>query len=190
MEEITLVAIDPGAELSGLVVLRYGQIVKAGNLENRLLFNIMLEYETTNVPLFVLIEDMAAYEARLSPDFIKTCKWIGRLEYWLESRNIAYRLIPRSSVKVWVYNTYPEISIPRIEKEIICRDKKNKDGSYCKPSFKYVNDRVVEAAMKYKWAIPRARRGRPNEYGLKTHSYQALALAECYLADPTKFAPS
>jgi len=181
MEKITVVAVDPGPEVSGLVVLRYGQIAKAGNLQNAdVLFNIMLELDT-KIPLFVLIEDVAAYGARLSGDLIETCKWIGKLQYWLESRNIAYRLIFRSTVKKWVYDTYPDISIPRVEKEIICRDHRRKDGAYCKPSAKYVNDRIVEAAMRYAWDIKKPKPGQSNQYGLREHSYQALALGCCFL---------
>ena len=181
MEQITVVAVDPGPEVSGLVILQYGQIVKAGNPENRLLFNIMLEYETTNVPLLVVIEDVKPYRARLRQDLIDTCKWLGELEYRLKSLNIAYRLISRSTVKKWIFDTYPEISIPRIEKEIICRNHRRKDGEYCKPSAKYVNDRVVETAMRHAWQIEKPKPGKSNRYGLTDHSYQALALACCFL---------
>lgn len=181
MGKITVVAIDPGPVVSGMVVLRYGQIVKAANLENDgILFNIMLELDT-KIPLLVLIEDVGAYGTRLSGDLVQTCKWLGKLEYWLKSRNIAYTLIFRSTVKKWVYDSYPEISIPRVEQAIIARDHRRKDGAYCKPSAKYVNDSIVEAAMRHAWAIEKPKPGKSNRYGITEHSYQALALACCYL---------
>jgi len=181
MAQFTVMALDPGPEVSGMVVLRYEGIVEARNLENGLLFNIMLEYDTPNVPLIVLIEDVAAYGTRLSGDLIRTCKWIGKLEYWLESRNIAYKLIFRSTVRKWVFDSYPEISIPRIEQEIIRLDRRRKDGEYCKPHARYVDDRIVEAAMRQAWQIQKPKPGKSNVYGLTKHSYQALALGCSFL---------
>lgn len=183
MEQITVVGIDPGSEVSGLVIVRYGRIVKAANVANDLLFNIMLEECATNLPLLVLIEDVKPYGVRLRQELLDTCKWIGKLVYWLELAGIGHKLISRSTVRTWVYNSFPDIVVPRIEREIICRDHRRKDGEYCKPSAKYVNDRIVEAAMKEKWSVPKPKPGRTNVYGLKTHSWQALALISCFISN-------
>ncbi len=181
-----VVALDPGPEVSGLVILEYGQIVKAGNVENRLLFNIMLDVVAANVGVHVLIEDVRPYGVRLSQDLLDTTKWIGVLEYRLESLNIAYTLISRSTVKKWVFDTYPEISIPRIDKEIICRNHRRKDGEYCKPSAKYINDRMVIAAMKKHWKIETPKPGKTNRFGISKHAWQALAIASYHLQNITQ----
>jgi hypothetical protein len=141
----------------------------------------MLDVVAANVGVHVLIEDVRPYGVRLSQDLLDTTKWIGVLEYRLESLNIAYTLIPRSTVKKWVFDTYPEISIPRIEKEIICRNHKRKDGEYCKPSAKYINDRMVIAAMKEHWKIETPKPGKTNRFGISKHAWQALAIASMAL---------
>jgi len=176
-----VVALDPGPEVSGLVILRYGEIVKAGNMGKAdILFNIMLEFET-KVPLLVLIEDVKPYGARLSQDLIDTCKWIGELEYRLKTAGIAYKLIPRSTVKSYIFHNFQKISIPRIEKEIICRNKRRKDGEYCKPHASMVNDRIVIAAMKDLWNIETPKPGKTNRFGLSKHAWQALGVASQWL---------
>jgi hypothetical protein len=141
----------------------------------------MLERVAANVGVHVLIEDVQAYGVRLSPDLLDTAKWIGRLVEWLETHNIAYTLISRSTVRKWVYDSYPKISIPRVEQEIICRDRRRRDGEYCKPSAKYVNDRIIEAAMRHAWHITKPKPGHSNRYGLTKHAYQALALGCTFL---------
>lgn len=184
-----VVALDPGPEMTGVAVIEAGRIVRAANLANKVLFNIILTLAPKDT-LQVLIEDVRAYDGRLSQDLIDTCKWIGELTYRLKTVKIAPELIPRSTVKSWIFRTFPEISIPRIEKKIIARDRRKLDGEYCKPSAIYVDDRIVEAAMKEKWSIPTPKPGQTNMYGLKTHSWQALALASCYLSTTHEEVPA
>lgn len=181
MVKSVVVALDPGPETSGMAVIEAGRIVRAANVANRVLLNIILCLGPKD-SLQVLIEDMKAYDGRLSQDLIDTCKWIGELTYRLKQAKIAVELIPRSTVKWWIFRTFPEISIPRIEREIIRRDLRRDNGELCKPSGVYVKDPIVIAAMKEKWSIPTPKPGQTNRYGLKTHSWQALALASYYLS--------
>ena len=181
MGNFTLVGIDPGDRNSGFLIYRYGEIKKAGNSPNKLLFNIMLDEYTQNSQLTVLIEDVKPYAARLGQQLIDTCKFLGQMEYRLETAGIAFKLIPRNTIKKWVFDTFPDVVIPRIDKEIRCRDRKRKDGEYFTASSRFVNDRMVIAAMKKKWSIPDPKPGKTNKYGLKDHSWQALALVGYYL---------
>lgn len=177
----TVVAVDPGPEVSGMVVLREGRIVKAEIVANGLLFNIML-LNAGGLPLMVLMEDVRPYGVRLRQELINTCKWIGQWQYRLEKAKIAYKLIPRSAVQIWVFRNLPDLVVPRIEKKIRRLDKRNKDGELCKPKFVYVDDGIVKAAMKQHWSIPAPKPGHSAMYGLKTHSWQALGVASCYLS--------
>ena len=191
-----VVAVDPGDKESGLIVLQYGEIVKAGNYANDLLFNIMLECET-KVPLLVLIEDIAPYAVDLRQSTIDTIKCIGMLEYRLKTAKIDYQLVPRWRVKEWVFNSFPEIAIPRIEEKI----KRNGAWEACdiktkeeirvtrsgerwrsrKASNIFVDDRIVVACMKKHWEIPTPKPGQLSKYGLGTHSWQALAVASLWI---------
>lgn len=180
MTKSTVVAVDPGPEVSGMVVLREGRIVKAANVANGVLFNIML-LNAGGLPLMVLIEDVRPYGVRLRQELLDTTKWIGQWQYRLEKARIAYKLIPRSAVQVWVYRNLPDLAVPRIEAKILRLDNRNKDGELCKPRFIYVDDDIVKAAMKRYWSIPTPKPGHSAMYGLKTHSWQALGVATCYL---------
>jgi len=171
-----------------MVVLREGQIVWAGNVVNGLLFNIML-LNAGGLPLMVVIEDVRPYGVLLRQELLDTCKWIGQWQYRLEKARIAYKLIPRSAVQIWVFQSFPDVAIPRIEKKIRRLDKRTKEGVLCKPKFVYVDDGIVKAAMKEKWSIPTPKPGQTNKYGLKTHSWQALGVGSCYLASVPVAAP-
>lgn len=186
IKENAVVALDPGPVVSGMVIVEDGAIAKASNAGNAALFNIMFDGGKANVRPLVLIEDVRPYGVRLSQDFIDTCKWIGELEYRLKTLNIAYKLIPRSTVKKWIFDTFPDIAVPRIEKEIILRDHRRKDGEYCKPSAGFVNDRIIREAMKKQWSIPTPKPGKTNAYGLSEHSWQALGLASYWIAGPSQ----
>jgi hypothetical protein len=103
------------------------------------------------------------------------------MEYRLEKAGISFKLIPRNTIKKWIFDSFPTVVIPRIDKEIRCRGHKKKDGDYFAASSRFVNDRMVIAAMKKEWSIPDPKPGRTNKYGLKDHSWQALALVSYYL---------
>ena len=70
--------------------------------------------------------------------------------------------------------------MPLVCKKIEKRNAKNNDGKHRKPSFVYVDDSMVLKAMKECWKIETPPPGRGYEYGLKTHTWQALGLVSAF----------
>lgn len=89
--------------------------------------------------------------------------------------------IARNEVKSFVFNNYKSVAIPAIEKKIIKKGKVNKDGKLLKPSFQYVDDRIVKRAMKEHWNIPTPKPGKSDPRGIKEHVWQALGAVTCFL---------
>lgn len=56
------------------------------------------------------------------------------------------------------------------------------DGSLKAPTPHYIGDREVIAVMKKHWGIPEPKVGQSNKYGLKDHSWQALAVISVFNA--------
>lgn len=99
-------------------------------------------------------------------------------------------LISRNEVKKWVFDTFPEVSLPLVNKRM---DKKifmacavktqevvfvdNNGRPKKKASFVYINDKCVTEAMKFLYKIPEPKAGKGYQFGLKDHSWQALAVA-------------
>ena len=48
-------------------------------------------------------------------------------------------------------------------------------------TFAYVDDRIVEKGMKLWWGIKKPKVGEPTAFGLKSHSWQGLAVATFYI---------
>jgi hypothetical protein len=75
-----------------------------------------------------------------------------------------------------------------IAKKIARKAKKRKDGSSLKPSFQYVDDRIVQKAMRSQWNQGAAKPGVVNKLGIKDHAWQALgAITACILAKEPSF---
>jgi hypothetical protein len=144
----------------------------------------------------VLIEDVKPYRMLISQAVIDTCKVIGMLVWRLESVGIKPQLPSRSDVKQWVFNTYPDVCIPKIEAKLfrksfeacdmITREpiRVYKDGRPWKPrkaQHGSVDDRIVIAAMKVRWGIETPKKGKRNSLGIRDHAWQALALASYYM---------
>lgn len=139
----------------------------------------------------VVIEDVRAYGTRLSPQLLLTAKFIGELEYCLNQAAIAYVLIPRVRVKIWVYDTFPEIVLPRVGKKIAREDRRRAKndlkrlrtvtGDLYKGNYIWVDDRMVQATMAQLWEIKKPKPGKHTQFGLKDHSWQALAIGSYYL---------
>lgn len=142
----------------------------------------------------VIIEDMRPYNMRINDNVIHTIKFIGETEWRLKQLGIEYRLFPRWMIKSWVFNTFREMSLQEIQKKIayaIVRDiKLLPEGSKIRKrtaTFAYVDDRIVEKGMKTWWGIKKPKVGHPTPFGLKTHSWQGLAVATFYVVseDPS-----
>lgn len=120
---------------------------------------------------------------RLTPQVIDTAKIIGVAEYRLKCEaGASVVLMPRSAVKKWCFDSFPDICMPIIQRKI---EKKGqvyaKTGEQRKPSFVYVDDKIVTECMKRLYKIPLPEIGKGYAHGLKTHSFQALAVASCFI---------
>ena len=126
-------------------------------------------------------EDIKPYAGQLSQQAIDTCKFIGRLNERLDVAQKAYLMVTRSEVRRWVYDSFTDLVLPMVEHRIVQRNQKNNDGKNRKPSFIYINDGIVLKAMKFLWGIETPAAGKGYLYGLKLHTWQALALCSYYL---------
>ena len=174
----TIVAIDPGESRSGMVVLVDYILIEAFYLENSLLFDKVTGYNTGN-GFIVLVEDIQPYLGRLSPNVIETSKFIGELKYRLKMASIEFELIKRSEIKQYVFDSFPELVHPKISKRIERKGYVTKDGELRKPQFMWVNDQLVQIAMREHWKVPKP--WSRNKYGLESHSWQALGVATCFI---------
>jgi hypothetical protein len=189
--------------MSGVCVISNSIIIECVNVSNdRVYAKIKGYYVKYNI--VPLIEDIRAYSGKLSQDVIDTCKFIGELTYRLQNelQIHSYKLYPRATIRKWVFDAFPEICVPAIDKkiayldgygcrrneELIAEGKKakyrryvTKSGELRKASFNYVDDRIIIAVMKRLWEIPEPKPFKSNIYGLKDDSWQALALASYYL---------
>lgn len=176
---MNIIGIDAGSSKSGLAIVSDGQIEKGMVLPNESIIDFLLGLKGTECK--IVIEDLRAYSVRLSQDLITTAKFIGKLEYILESNNMSYVLVERVKIKKMVYDKYPD-AVREVQKMIVQRERLNKTGDYRKPSMIYVCDRVVANAMRYFWELPKGQ-GKRNKFGLASHSWSALALCTYILFD-------
>lgn len=182
MKEI-LLGIDPGSSNSGIILVEDGVLVKGDNLTNEEVFTLIDKYSLFDsaARLFVVYEDIRPYTSRFNMETINTCKVIGRLEYVLKVQRVPCKAITRNEVKSFVFNKYNSLVVPDIEKKILKKGRTRKDGGQLKPSFQYVDDRIVCRAMKEHWGLPTPKPGKSNKLGIKTHAWQALGAITCYL---------
>lgn len=187
MEKIVW-GIDPGSVICGVCRLNSGLIGDCFNIEPSKLYNEILR-RSDGSQFIVVIEDIFPYSLRLTPAVIDTCKLIGELTFRFNTCNQveSVKLVARNSVKKWIFDTVPHECIPRINKKILLKHNRNIkqgkkglvkiDGEMRLPSFIWVDDRIVIAALKSVLNIPTPKPGKPNIYGLKDHSWNALAVA-------------
>lgn len=175
-----IIGIDPG-ETCGIVVLDGGHITSVFNIMS----NIMLT-KVTNFLIHpnctVVIEDIRPYSLRLTPQVIWTCKFIGEVAYRLKNEAGAIvEFAARNEIKKWCFDAFPEVCLPRIEKKILKLGLVKKEtGEPRKPSFVFVDDKIVTESMKVLFSIEQPKAGYGYQFGLKDHSWQALATAAYY----------
>lgn len=96
-------------------------------------------------------------------------------------------LYPRWEVKSWIFNKYPELCTELIINKIEAAAKRKEKTSAGEiiarrnPSFIYVDDNIVARAIRIYWRLEKPKVGDKAPFGLKTHSYQALAIATFYI---------
>ncbi len=131
----------------------------------------------------VVVEDLAAYSLRLTPQVIATAKFIGELNHRLvieAGANVF--MVPRSKVKKWVFDTFPFVCNSIINEKIRKKDRRVASTGELKAAhYFYVDDKIVTDCMKYLYKISLPPAGKGYEHGLKTHSWQALAVASYFI---------
>jgi hypothetical protein len=187
MEKI-IWGIDPGSSTCGIVRLNSGLIGNCLECEPEKVYNQILRLSDGS-QFIVVIEDIFPYSMRLTPAVIDTCKLIGELTYRFNTcfQVGSVHLVARNSVKKWIFDTCPDVCNLRIAKKILDKHNRNLkqgkkgliklDGEMRQPSFHWVDDRIVIAALKSIYNIPTPKPGKPNIFGLKDHSWQALSVA-------------
>jgi hypothetical protein len=190
-----LIGLDCGNCQTGICVVSDGKIVYAANVLNEDVID-NIEQQLHLGKLTVVIEDIKPYSVSLGQSTIDTIKFIGELQYRLRESKIDYVLVPRYDVKKWCFDNFPEIVLPRIEKKILCSEKREnkkteegkkgknyrtKEGELKTPTAIYCDDRIIIAVMKKYWNIPEAKVGKSNIYSLKEHSWQALGAVTTFI---------
>ena len=182
-----LVGVDPGETHSGVAIVENGAIQKGINISNFLLIDFISSLKNSCDSFLVIIEDMRPYNMRISDNVINTIKFIGQIEWRLSSMGIEFRLFPRWEIKQWVFERYPEMAKEEVVKKIeyLAATMERKNGGIPvprrRPSFVYINDRIVEKAIKMWWSIKKPKVGQSTPFGLKTHSWQGLAMITFYI---------
>jgi hypothetical protein len=143
------------------------------------------------VEMYLVIEDVRPYRMQITNGIIETIKFLGVLQYRLEGAGIEFKLIPRYKVKEWVFKNYTAMSRDEISKSIVrieAREKLAQGDAYIqKPrsvTFVYVDDRIVQKAMRLHWNIPaRTGFGQKSLYNLKDHAWAALGVLTCFMTE-------
>lgn len=186
----TLLSVDPGSINSGIAILVDGKIEAGLNVNNAQVVDLIKEQSRKCGKLLIVIEDMRPYNMRITDEVISTIKYIGQLQWRLDELGMKYTLIPRWQVKQWVFLQFRTMAEPEIQKKIDYALKRAElkgvkpiSARKRTPSFVYVDDRIVQKAMRIRWGIKKPTKvGDKAPFGLKDHSWQALALASLYIA--------
>jgi len=182
-----IIGIDPGSEVSGVAVLEDGKIIYAANLANT---DVLSQIQTLceHPEVYLAVEQLAAYRGRLSPATLLTAQWIGELIYRARVELFIEPILEfRSSIKRWLFDTCPEVAIPRLKTRMLAIDRRNvakgkkglrrADGEMRLPSFSFIDDQIVMGLVAAILKMPKRIPFQKNIYGLSAHSYSAAALA-------------
>jgi hypothetical protein len=95
-------------------------------------------------------------------------------------------MVSRFQVKKWCFDSFPDVCLPLIDAKIakgVLKGKYiNKSTGENRPaSFHFVDDRIVRQSMTKLWKLEAGKQGRKSPFGLKSHSFQALAVASFLL---------
>lgn len=186
-------SIDPGSEVSGVAVICNDNFIEyASVVENCKIIDKVSEF-SVNANLIAIVEDIRPFNQGMAMKTIDTAKYIGEFLYRLKNEVcVDCRLFPRFDVKKWVFNHFGDLILERINSKIEYLDvqgerlgrkryRRKKDGELYKATMHYVDDRIVIAAMKEYWNIKTPKPGKKNEFGLSSHSWQALAIGTMYM---------
>ena len=203
MRKEIVVGIDPGSSICGVCVLEETQIIGAFNVKYSTLWD-KISHFLINPKCTVVIEDIRPYSIQLTPQIIDTCKMIGEMVYRLRKEvGLDPVLISRGEVKKWVFDEFPEICLPVIDKKFLKKrflscNVMTKEAEYVfedgrpfkmrRGSFVSVNDRMVEKSMQFHYGFELPAPGDGYPFGLKDHSWQALGVATAFIHKGQKLA--
>jgi len=181
MQKRIVVGLDCGDTETGIVFIEGTRIDYCDVVPNCDVYGLIKTFIGIDTDIIVVIEDVKPYGVKLRQQLIDTCKFIGQIEYRLKQAEIPFYLIPRATVKAWVFKNGGDDVLSHVKKNVARREKINPSERKRTESFVYIDDRAVIAGMKHHWRIPTPKPGKKNIYGLKSHSWQALAAATVYI---------
>lgn len=193
MKSGIILGIDPGSKMCGVAVLAAdGRVLEGHNVPRGSIVGKIKEILPDREAVVVL-EDIKPYSLALKQNVIDTCKLLGELEYRLPIElGVEIHLLARTDVRKWVFDRhFPDLTTKIVEKiakkgfeasDIATREpvKVDKTGKLWKPrapSWNYIDDRLIIAAMRVRFGIPALRGRQKNQWGMASHAWQALALA-------------
>lgn len=180
-----LIGVDPGSAV-GVCVIDSGRIISAFEVSKDDFWSKMTSLSLSNNLIFA-VEDIKPYSLPLNPNVIETCKWIGEAVYRLKNGcGGEIEMVSRFQVKKWCFDTFPDICLPLIDAKIAKGALKGKyiskkTGENRPASFHFVDDRIVTKCMTKLWNLEAGKQGKKSPLGLKSHSFQALAVASFLL---------
>jgi hypothetical protein len=143
-----ILALDPGSKQTGYCLFEDGDIVETGVEDNE---TMLLHVEESDAD-YLAIEMIASYGMAVGAEVFDTCVWIGRFyDRWVTSGAD--------------YNVHKPILVPR--KEVLLHVCNHPRG----------NDSSVRQAMIDLFGKPGTKKAPGKTYSVKSHAWQALALA-------------
>lgn len=116
---MTVVAIDPGNELSAYVVLDGEKLVEFGKIENQALLERIPFLRVMDEHL--AIEMIASYGMPVGREVFETALWVGRfVQAWQHPKHAPYTLVYRREVKLHVCSN-PRANDSNIRRALIDR---------------------------------------------------------------------
>lgn len=143
-----ILALDPGTEDTGFVVLQGREVIRSGVLSNSETNQLIRDMPYDGKMDMLAIEMIASYGMPVGKEVFETCLWIGRfLESWERATDAPSRLVYRKDVK-----------------SHLCGTQKAKDAN--------IRQRLIDIFG------PIGKKSNPGAlYGVKSHAWAALAVA-------------
>jgi hypothetical protein len=144
---MNIMAIDPGPEVSGVVVISPDRKILSANIQaNQEVVATLKSYDTVYPYPHVAIEMIASYGMPVGAEVFETCTWIGRFEEAYFFKHFTARYF-RQDIKLH-----------------LCGTTRAKDGN-------------VRQALIDLLGPPGVKKNPGPTYGIKSHLWAALALA-------------
>ena len=143
----TILALDPGTDVTGWAMLSHGVVAESGVLPNAEVLAALSSYGDAHgwqTADMLAVEMIASYGMPVGREVFETCVWIGR---FIEAWGSAHRLIYRRDVKLH-----------------LCGSARAKDAN-------------IRQALLDKLGPQGTKKSPGPTYGVKSHAWAALAVA-------------